>query len=106
MFTKPYLCTIALLFCGVILFAQEGKKFNQFSVETAYGFIAPSNLVTAPNQKADYAGIAHFDLGVRYMIASNLGLKLIMLGIVFRMKLQVQPLILLLLLLFIMWEVY
>lgn len=75
MFTKPYLCTIALLFCGVALFAQEGKKFNQFSVETAYGFISPSNLVTAPNQKADYAGIAHFDLGVRYMIASNFGVK-------------------------------
>lgn len=76
MCTKQYLSSIVLLFSGVILFAQEGKKFNQFSVETAFGYVTPSNLVTAPNQQSDYAGLAHFDLGVRYMIDAKFGVKL------------------------------
>jgi OOP family OmpA-OmpF porin len=56
-------------------FAQVEKKFNSFSIETAYGYVSPSNLVTSPNQQADYASFNHFDLGVRYMIDSKFGVK-------------------------------
>jgi len=66
------LILIFILLLSNIILAQ--RKFNSFSLETALGMHVP----ISPNQninRGDYIGFKHLDIGARYMINEQLGVK-------------------------------
>jgi hypothetical protein len=63
-----------VILCSVMSFGQN--KFNRLSIETGYGYVSPSKLYGADFSKSDFSGFNHFDIGMRYMIKSNFGVKL------------------------------
>lgn len=66
---------VLVLFFSVMTFGQ--KNWNRVSIETGYGYVSPSNLYGSSfSKKGDFSGFNHFDLGVRYMIEQNFGVKL------------------------------
>lgn len=67
---------VLLLLTSLMASAQIEKRWNRFSVETAYGYVSPSKLYSNAFEKSDFSGFNHFDIGVRYMIDEKIGLKL------------------------------
>lgn len=68
------LSLVLVLLCAIMSFGQ--KKFNRLSIETGYGYVSPSKLYGTDFSKGDFSGFNHFDIGMRYMIKSNFGVKL------------------------------
>jgi OOP family OmpA-OmpF porin len=63
----------ALLLVSSLSFAQY--RFNQFSIEAGAGYVLAGN----PYSEAfdsNFSGFRHIDLGVRYMIDENYGVRL------------------------------
>ena len=71
---KQKLSVVLVLLCSVMSFGQE--NWNRVSIETGYGYVSPSKLYSAEYSKGDFSGFNHFDIGVRYMIEQNFGVKL------------------------------
>jgi len=68
-----YKIIIAFLFVSSITFGQY--RFNQFSIEAGAGYVLAGN----PYGKefdSNFSGFRHVDLGVRYMITENYGVRL------------------------------
>lgn len=53
-------------------FSQE--RFNQFSIEASTGYTSPLNTYIK-DYKSNFSGFTNLNLGVRYMINENLGLR-------------------------------
>lgn len=65
---------VVVLLSTMMSFGQ--KNFNRFSVETGLGYVIPSKLYGDDlNKDINFSGFDHFDIGVRYMIKSNFGVK-------------------------------
>ncbi len=67
-----YLLIFVLLFSNVII-AQ--RKFNSFSLETAFGIHAPVSSQQGI-KGSDYIGFKNLNLGVRYMFHERFGVKI------------------------------
>lgn len=50
------------------------RNFNQFSIETGYGFVSPLS-ETPDTYGSSYSGFKNFDFGVRYMFNEQYGVK-------------------------------
>ena len=74
--TKQKVSVVLVLLCSVMSFAQEKKNWNRISIETGYGYVSPSKLYGSEFSKSDFSGFNHFDIGVRYMLEQNFGLKI------------------------------
>ena len=74
MSTIQRLSLVLVLLCSVMSFGQQ--NWNRVSDETGYGYVVPSKLYGDESIKGDFSGFNHFDIGVRYMIESNFGVKL------------------------------
>ena len=66
---------VFLLLSSMISFSQRRIPFNQFSVETSYGFSYPI-VPTHDIDPGDYSKFQHWDIGARYMFNTSIGLKL------------------------------
>lgn len=62
-----------VLLCSALSFGQQ--NWNRISIETGYGYVTPSKLYGSEFSKSDFSGFNHFDIGVRYMLEQNFGLK-------------------------------
>jgi OOP family OmpA-OmpF porin len=67
---------VLLFLTSLMASAQVEKNWNRFSIETGYGYVSPSKLYGNQFDKSDLSGFNHFDIGVRYMISEEIGLKL------------------------------
>lgn len=73
--TKQKLSLALVLLSSLVTFGQ--KNWNRVSIETGYGYVSPSKLFgSTSSTKSDFSGFKHFDLGVRYMIGNDIGIKL------------------------------
>ena len=64
---------LALLLVSSLSFAQY--RFNQFSVEAGAGYVLAGNHYN-DSYDSNFSGFRHIDLGVRYMINENYGVRL------------------------------
>lgn len=66
---------IQILVClSFVAVNAQGKRYNQFSVEAAYGFSLPVNTVSDVSDDS-YSSTSHFAFGVRYMFNQDWGIK-------------------------------
>ena len=63
----------ALLLVSSLSFAQY--RFNQFSIEAGAGYVIAGNHYN-DSYDSNFSGFRHVDLGVRYMINENYGVRL------------------------------
>ena len=63
----------ALLLVSSLSFAQY--RFNQFSIEAGAGYVLAGNHYN-DSYDSNFSGFRHVDLGVRYMINENYGVRL------------------------------
>jgi len=66
---------IVILLISTITFSQK-KNYNQFSADFNFGMSLPITPIPDGRKAGDFNGYSHFELGTRYMILPEIGVKL------------------------------